>query len=267
MNKLFGFIGIGNMGYAMLKGASKYFEARKLTYTDISKKRLDWVKSQINIDYLTSNKKCLESCSIIILAIKPQYYNQVLKNIKDSVKKEHIIISIAPGITIDAIKQELGNDIRIIRAMPNTPALVSEGISTISYSNDEYSDEERESVKKFFSSFGEVAEVEEKLMDSVVPITGSSPAYCFIFIEALADGAVKLGLPRDQAYKMAAQALFGSAKMVLETGEHPAVLKDQVCSPGGTTIEAVATLEKNGFRNAILEAVNDCYKKCKDLSK
>ena len=149
--------------------------------------------------------------------------------------------------------------------MPNTPAMVGEGQTAIAFSDDDYSQNEKTLVLSLFNSFGKLSIIEESLMNSVVPITGSSPAYVFMFIEALADGAVKLGFPRKQAYEMVAQVVLGSAKMVLETGEHPAVLKDQVCSPGGTTIEAVAELEKYGFRNALLQAVDRCYDKCNKI--
>ncbi|TCK97965.1 pyrroline-5-carboxylate reductase [Natranaerovirga hydrolytica] len=265
MNKIFGFIGIGNMGFSMLQGANKAFSKEQLIYTDISEKRVQWVEEQTGIKGTNSNLECIQDTKIIILAIKPQYYEEVLNGIKGHITKDQIVISIAPGININKVKKTLGNDIRVIRAMPNTPALIGEGMTAMAYSNDHYTEEEKELVNAFFTSFGECVALEEKLMDSVVPIIGSSPAYVFMFIEALADGAVKLGLSRDEAYKMASQTVFGSAKMVLETKEHPAVLKDQVCSPGGTTIEAVAALEKNGFRNAILEAVQKCYDKCERL--
>ena len=258
-----GFIGIGNMGYAMLKGAAKEIEISKLTYTDMNKERLEWVKCQTGVDYVEDNNACVSKSKYIILAVKPKFYSQVLDEINQFITSEKILISIAPGIEISWIKSKLDNNAKVVRAMPNTPALVGEGQTAICYSQDEYSSKEKEMINKFFTSFGKVTVIEEKLMDSVVPISGSSPAYVFMFIEALADGGVKFGLSRQQAYEMAAQTVLGSAKMVLETMEHPGVLKDQVCSPGGTTIEAVAELEKNGFRSAILEAMDKCYKKCK----
>lgn len=254
------------MGYAMLKGAADKFSSDLLTFTDVNKERCEWVKSQVGATFVSDNITCVNTAQYIILAIKPQYLEPVLDEIKEVVTKNHILISIAPGITIQSIKEALGQHIRIVRAMPNTPALVGEGMSAIAYSDDAYSPEERDKIGKFFTSFGKLTEVQENLMDSVVPITGSSPAYVFMFMEALADGAVKLGLSRAQAYEMVGQVVLGSAKMMLETKEHPGVLKDQVCSPGGTTIEAVATLEKNGLRSAVLEAVEDCYKKCQVLS-
>ena len=146
--------------------------------------------------------------------------------------------------------------------MPNTPALVGEGMTGISYDDNAFTFEEKDMINEFFNSFGRVVKVNESLMSAVVCASGSSPAYVYMFIEALADGVVQYGIPRSQAYELVAQTVLGSAKMVLETGEHPGMLKDKVCSPGGTTIRAVAALEANGFRNALIKASDECYKKC-----
>ena len=157
------------------------------------------------------------------------------------------MVTIAAGISIDFVERSFGRDMKVIRTMPNTPALVGEGMTALS-KNCRVSEEELVEVLNIFQSFGKTEVIEEKLMDSIPAISGSSPAYVFMMIEALADGAVLRGMPRDKAYKFAAQAVYGSAKMVLKTGEHPGVLKDKVCSPGGTTIEAVYSLEMNNFR-------------------
>jgi len=149
--------------------------------------------------------------------------------------------------------------------MPNTPALVGEGMTGVSYNKDEFSFEQRDVVDRFFNSFGKVVYVDEKLMDVIVCASGSSPAYVYMFIEALADSAVKYGIKRDDAYKLVAQTVLGSAKMVLETNEHPGVLKDKVCSPGGTTIAGVAALEEHNFRNAVIKATDACYDKCHNI--
>ena len=150
--------------------------------------------------------------------------------------------------------------------MPNTPALIGEGMSAVSFSKDLFSEEEKEEIIRFFSSFGVMEEIEEKLMNAVVPISGSSPAYVYMMIEAMADAGVLAGLSRKMAYTLAAQSVLGSAKMVLETGIHHGELKDAVCSPGGTTIEAVAILEKAGFRSSIIEAMNACFEKTKRMN-
>lgn len=260
-----GFIGAGNMGYAMMKGAIEIFNQKEILFTDVNQERMQWVHENIEIPFVSSNKDILKKGKYIILAIKPQYYENVLNEIKGEIDSQHIIISIAPGITIESLKQALGEQTKVVRVMPNTPALVGEGMSVLSYSNDTYETEEKEKILSIFKSFGKVEIVEEKLMDAVVPVSGSSPAYVYMFIEALADGGVKLGLTRKLAYQLAAQSVLGSAKMVLETNQHPGELKDAVCSPGGTTIDAVAVLEKEGMRSAVIEAVEACYRRTIEL--
>lgn len=189
--------------------------------------------------WIDSNRACAEQSRYIILAVKPQFYDGVLKEIQPVLDDSRIIISLAPSYTIADLKQSLGASARIIRAMPNTPAMVGEGMTGLSWSEDVFSDTERQELMQFFTSFGKTETVPENLMDAVTAASGSSPAFIYMMIEALADGVVKYGMPRDKAYTFVAQAVLGSAKMVLETGEHPGVLKDKVCSPGGTTIAAV----------------------------
>lgn len=259
--KKFGFIGAGNMGLPMMKGAISLFGSDSVVYTDVNEDRLKHVQTIIDIPYLTSNDQCIKVADIIILAIKPQFLKDAMSKMKNEDLSHKIFISIAPGINIAVIKEFLGDTIRVVRAMPNTPAMVLAGMSAICFSEDRYTEEERDTIFRFFTSFGEIVELNEKQLDMVVPVSGSSPAYVFMFIEAMADAAVLFGLPRDVAYRLAAQSVYGSAKMVLESGEHPAVLKDAVCSPGGTTIEAVRKLEELGFRSAIIEAMKVCYDK------
>lgn len=262
-----GFIGMGNMGYAMLKGALNVFDKTQLIYTDVAYKRMEQVAQDTGVTFVENNQQCVTKAKMIVLAVKPQYYQVVLDDIKDVITKEHIVISIAPGITIEFLKQSLGEEIRIVRAMPNTPALIGEGMTGISYDKTLFSNEEIQKIHSFFDSFGKARVVEERLMNAVVCASGSSPAYVYMFIEALADSAVKYGIPRADAYEFAAQTVLGSAKMVLETGMHPAQLKDMVCSPGGTTIAAVSALEEAGFRSAIIKAADACYEKCVGLKK
>ena len=260
-----GFIGMGNMGYAMLKGILQVFPKNDIIFTDVNKERCMTVSEETGIEYAESNAECANKAKYVILAIKPQYYNQVLKNIENVIRPDHVVISIAPGITIDTLKNALGFDKRIVRAMPNTPALLGNGMTGICYDDRLFDFNERDVIGKIFSSFGRYIKVEERQMSAVVCVSGSSPAYVYMFIEALADGAVKYGLPRDVAYEMAAHAVMGSAKMVLETKEHPGKLKDQVCSPGGTTIAGVSALEEYGFRNSIIKATDECYKKSEGI--
>lgn len=261
-----GFIGMGNMGYAMLKGVLNVFGRDEVIFSEPNEDRAKKISLETGVSYAESNAECANSAKYLILAVKPQFYPQVYKNIENVIQKDHIIISIAPGITIKQVRDALGFDSRIVRAMPNTPALLGEGMTGICYDSKLFNFEEKEIIGRIFSSFGKYKVVPEKLMSAVVCASGSSPAYVYMFIEALADGAVKYGIPRDGAYEMAAQTVLGAAKMVLETGKHPAELKDQVCSPGGTTIAAVAALEEFGFRNSIIKATDACYNKCENIN-
>lgn len=257
-----GFIGMGNMGYAMLKGVLKKFRPEEIIFSCPDRERCRQVSEETGVHYAESNAECANNAKYIILAVKPQVYPAVYKNIKNVISREQVIISLAPGIAIKTILEGLGADMRVVRAMPNTPALVGEGMTGISYDESVFHFEERDFLVKFFTAFGRVQVVPENLMSAVVCASGSSPAYVYMFIEALADSVVQYGLPRDKAYEMTAQTVLGAAKMVLETKEHPGQLKDKVCSPGGTTIQGVAALEENGFRNAVIQATNQCYRKC-----
>lgn len=262
----FGFIGMGNMGTAMMKGVQAAFGGSDIIFTEKSKERMESVSKELGIACCENNVVCAKNSRYLILAVKPIVYPAVLAEIKDSLTKEQILISIAPGITIETINKQIDGRCRIVRAMPNTPALVGAGMTGISYDAKAFLEDEKKEIEGFFSSFGKVQVVEERLMSAVVCASGSSPAYVYMMIEALADGAVKCGMPRKQAYEFVAQTVLGSAQMVLETGEHPGVLKDNVCSPGGTTIAAVEQLEANGFRNALMQATKACYNKCEGIN-
>lgn len=260
-----GIIGIGNMGSAILKGLLHVYGKGDIIFTDVNEEKCEEITEETGVTHVGSNAECANQAKYIILAVKPQYFDPVLKNIRNVVTEANVIISIAPGITIGQLKEKLGIEKRVVRAMPNTPALLGEGMTGVCYDAKAFDDEEKETIREIFTSFGEMCIVEERLMSAVVCASGSSPAYVYMFIEALADSAVKYGLPRDTAYMMAAQTVLGSAKMVLETGEHPGALKDKVCSPGGTTIAAVAALEEHGFRNAVIKAGDACYEKSEHI--
>lgn len=264
---LMGFIGAGNMGYPMLVGAKKAFGTEQVVFTTASTQSRENVKQKTGLNYEMDNKTLAASCKYIILAVKPQFFEEVFKDIKEVVTKDQVIISVAAGVTIDNIKDRLGNGIRVVRGMPNTPAMVNEGMSGVCFSQDTFSEDEKEVVAQLFSSFGKYELFDEKLMNAVICANGSSPAYVYMFIEALADSVVKYGIPRNKAYELVAQTVLGAAKMVMETGEHPGKLKDQVCSPGGTTIAAVAALEEHGFRNAVIKATDACYERAVSLKK
>ncbi len=240
-----GFIGMGNMGYAMLKGALSVFSSGELIFTDVNTERMITVAKETKVAYAETNAELANSAKYIVLAVKPQFYNQVLHNIENIVKEDNVIISIAPGITIQSLKDALGFNSRIVRAMPNTPALLGEGMTGICYDDKLLNFEEKDVIAKLFGSFGKYRIVEERLMSAVTCASGSSPAYVYMFIEAMADAAV----------------------MVLETGKHPGELKDMVCSPGGTTIAGVAALEEHGFRSSIIKAVEACYNVAEGFNK
>ena len=204
---------------------------------------------------------------LVFLAVKPQMYPSVIEQIRDHVRKETVVISIAPGKSIEwlcGLFQRDVQEMKLVRCMPNTPALVMEGCTGVCFAEAVTADE-KEAVMKILNSFGRADEVAENLMDTVVGVSGSSPAYVFMFIEAMADAAVADGMPRKLAYEFAAQSVLGSAKMVLETGMHPAQLKDMVCSPGGTTIEAVRILEQKGLRSSVIEAQKACVEKSRNM--
>ncbi|MBC1734650.1 pyrroline-5-carboxylate reductase [Listeria seeligeri] len=255
--KKIGFIGAGNMGTAMIRGLAKtdYINRKDLFVCGRKIEKLQPLETEFQgIQLTTSIEELAEQADIIILSVKPYTIPEVLTNIKNNLTPDKIIISVAAGVTIQDLENLTTKETKIVRVMPNTPALVGEAMSSIT-PNGSVTAEETEIITTIFASFGKAEVVPESLMDAVVGVSGSSPAYVYMFIEALADGAVLNGLPRNKAYKFAAQAVLGAAKMVLETGEHPGKLKDMVTSPGGTTIEAVKSLEDSGFRSAVINAV------------
>ncbi|NLN41869.1 MAG: pyrroline-5-carboxylate reductase [Clostridiales bacterium] len=262
-----GVIGAGNMATSIIEGILKkeVFAPKNIYVYDIDSNKLSSIASKTGVVPADSNIDLVTNCKVFIIAVKPHAYDSLLKEISNHITHEHLLISIAAGISTDYIKQKIYNKCKIVRVMPNTPALVGEGMTAICI-NQEINKNQREIVNLIFSSLGRVEEVEESLIDAVTAISGSSPAYIYVLIEALADGGVLMGLPRDQAYRMAAQSVLGAAKMVLELEEHPGILKDMVCSPGGTTIEAIYTLEKNNFRGSVMEAVRNCALKAGEIN-
>ena len=261
-----GFIGCGNMASAMIGGIIKKKIAgpEEIMASAKTVKTRQTAKEKFGILVTGDNKEVAQFADVLILAVKPFYYETVIEEIRDVVKDEAIIVSIAPGKKISWIESLFNKKIKLIRTMPNTPALVGEGMSCIC-GNDFVSEEDVELIQTIFNGFGKSEIVSEDLIDVVVGVSGSSPAYVFMFIEAMADAAVADGMPRAQAYRFAAQAVLGSAKMVLETGKHPGELKDMVCSPKGTTIEAVRVLEAKGMRSAVIEAQKACVKKAQEV--
>lgn len=261
----YGFIGMGNMGSAMLAGLTRRYGKEHVIFSEQDQEKMKKKAESEQIACTDDNKAVAQQSKYIVLAIKPVVYEKVLKEIREQLDYSKVIISIAPGLKLEELRAMAGGDVRIVRAMPNTPAMVGEGMTGVCYDENDFSDAEIRDIENFFSSFGKVRKVDEKIMSAVTCASGSSPAYVYMFIEALADSAVKYGMTRRDAYEFVAQTVLGSAKMVLETGAHPAKLKDDVCSPGGTTIAAVEALEENGMRNALFKATEKCYRKCEHL--
>ena len=262
----YGFIGSGNMSEAIIAGMIKSgkYNSKDINVSSRNMNTLLNFKTRYNINDLSSNKELAKLSDIIIIAVKPNMYDIVLKEIKDEITDEKVIVNIAAGKNISDIKKHFDKNIKVIRVMPNTPALVNEAMSVIF--PDDYSDKEDILiVEDIFNSLGKTEILDESLIHAVIGVSGSSPAYVYMFIEALADAGVTEGLSRDTAYKLAAQAVLGSAKMVLDTNIHPGNLKDNVSSPGGTTIKAVSSLEQTGFRGSIIKAVDECIKKSKSM--
>lgn len=263
---MIGFIGLGNMACAIIGGIlkNKMASPEEIIGSAKTEATLEKCRKEYGIQTAEENKTVAERSDILFLAVKPAFFPEVIAEIKGVLREDTVVVSIAAGKTMEYIEGLFGKKIKLVRCMPNTPALVLEGCTAVTR-GEAVSDGEMEQVKKLLASFGTVQEIPEKLMDVAVGVSGSSPAYVFMFIEALADAAVCAGMPRKQAYEMAAQSVLGSAKLVLETGRHPGELKDMVCSPGGTTIEAVKVLEEMGMRAAVMDAVDACIEKSKNL--
>lgn len=266
MSKKIGFIGCGNMGKAMLGALVKCNDINKqdIIVSTKSKYSAEDITSNYNVKATTDNIEVAKEADVLFLAVKPYFFKEVIAEIRDSIKDNALIISIAAGVSIEKIEAMFGKNIKLIRTMPNTPALVGEGMSAVC-PNKNVSEEELKYVGSLYDTFGKYEVLEEKDFHAFIALCGSSPAYVFMFIEAMADAGVKLGLPRAKAYKLAEQSILGSAKLALETGKHPAILKDEVCSPGGTTIEAVIDFERNGFRGTVISAVEKCAEKSRSM--
>ena len=261
-----GFIGCGNMAGAMLSGILDQgtYKADDIIAADVYKPSRENAKEKFGIAVTDSNKEVVEKAEVVVLSIKPQFCETVIKEISDSVREGQLFITIIPGKTLAWLESTFGKKVKIVRTMPNTPAIVKEGM-TAACGNDLVTEEDMKKAMDILNGFGKAEVVPENLIDIVTGVSGSSPAYIFVLIEAMADAGVSGGMPRDKAYKFAAQAVLGSAKLVLESGKHPGELKDMVCSPGGTTIGGIRVLEDKGFRSAIFEAVLESTRIAKQL--
>ena len=261
-----GFIGTGNMGGSILRGyvAAEKGREKEVYAFDALESALDRVVSDTGVNKCASNSEVVDNSDLVLFAVKPIFFAKMFESIKDSVRKDQIFVSIVASVDIEELESFLGKDAKIVRVMPNTPAMVGMGMASLSR-NANITDEEMAVVKGIFDAIGKSEEVEERLIPAVTALSGSSPAYVYMFIEALADAGVEAGMPRDKAYKFAAQAVKGSAEMVLETGLHPGALKDMVTSPGGTTIEGCEALERGGMRGAVIDCINKAAEKSKKL--
>jgi len=261
------FLGAGNMARALLRGCLERAGLARdcLAATDIATTPLLELGSELGIRTFEENAEAAAWADVIVLAVKPQVLPSVLAEIAPQVKQQ-LLISIAAGVGTEQIASALAESTRIVRAMPNTPALVGQGATAIAAGSAARSEDMAEA-EALFRSVGTVVRVAEGLMDAVTGLSGSGPAYVFIAIEALSDAGVRAGLPRDVATKLAAQTLLGAATLALESGEHPARLKDMVTSPGGTTIAGVAALEAAGYRHALIAAVEAAVARSKELGK
>ena len=257
-------IGTGAMGGAIMRAVCNKFDPNNIT---VSNRTLEKGKSFANdtgCRFADNNKDCIKDAKHIFIAVKPAFLSDLFTEIKNDIPSDAVIISMAAGVKIE--KLESFAKARYVRIMPNVPAQIAKGMTALSCNNN-ITSEELSDITEILETAGKVEQVPEKLMDCVTGVSGSGPAFVFMFIEAMADAAVRCGMPRKQAYTYAAQTVMGSAALVLETGKHPGELKDSVTSPAGTTIEGVAALESNGMRNAVIEAVTASYNKSVSLGK
>lgn len=267
VKKRIGFIGCGQMGRAMIQGMidAGVVEPGQMAATALSDETIDFVADEYGIHISNDNKQLARESDLLFLAVKPYVYRGVIEEIREEVSNHTVVITVAAGITLESMEEAFDKNVKVIRSMPNTPSLVGAGMSALC-PNAFVTQEELAEVLELYESFGEAEVIEEKLMDAVPAVSGSSPAFVYMLIEAMADAAVQQGFPRDKAYKMVSQTVEGAAKMVKETGRHPAELKDAVCTPGGTTISGVTKLEEAGFRNAIIQGMTATTEKSKALS-
>ncbi|MFC0524246.1 pyrroline-5-carboxylate reductase [Pontibacillus salicampi] len=267
MKQTIGFIGCGKMAQAMIGGMvrSDLVAPEQIIASAQSDVTLEEVRNRFEIRTDRDNRVIAEEASILILAVKPNDYEAIIHEIRSSVSDTTLIVTLAPGVSFEEVERAFEREMKVIQAMPNTPSLVAEGMTALC-ANSKVTEEGLSSVVALFQSFGEVEVISEKQMSAIPSISGSSPAYVYMMIEAMADGGVAQGLSRDQAYRLASQAVLGAAKMVLETGKHPGELKDQVTSPGGATIAAVTKLEQERFRGTIMSAMESCTNKVKNMS-
>ncbi len=256
MKKTLGFIGGGNMAAALVKGLlhSKVVPPEKVIVSDVKDERLQMLRDKHGVRTTTDNHELVRDADVVVLSVKPQVIDKVLDAIGKEIRSDQLVVSVAAGVPISAMEARLPDGARVVRTMPNTPATVDAGATAIA-AGSHATEEDLEIAHELFAAVGRVVTLDETLLDAVTGLSGSGPAYVMLMIEALADGGVKVGLHRDTALLLAAQTVYGSAKLLLETGEHPGRLKDMVTSPGGTAIAGLHTLESGGLRRTLIDAV------------
>ena len=256
------------MAEAMIKGLlqASLVGPEAVTVSDVDQSRLQFLYDTYGVEGVQGNAEAAAEADMIVLAVKPQIILSVLADLQPVVDSSKVVVSVAAGVPLSLISSKLGQQIRLVRVMPNTPALVQAGAAAISL-GEKATSEDKQLVSSIFQTLGEVVIVEEDLMDAVTGLSGSGPAYVFVIIEALTDGGVRMGLPREVAQRLAAQTVLGAAKMLLETGEHPARLKDKVTSPGGTTSAGLYRLEERGLRAALINAVEAATLRSQELGR
>ncbi len=266
LGKTIAFLGAGNMAEALVKGLlrANVAEPREIVCADRRDERGPELTQRYGVHFTASNVDAVQRADIVVLSVKPQIMNKVLEEVAPALNDRKLVISIAAGVPIAAIERKVGHGVRIIRTMPNTPALVGAGATALVAGEHATADDLRQA-RALFDAIGKSVVVDEPLLDAVTGLSGSGPAYIFLVIEALSDAGVKVGLPRTTAQELAAQTVLGSAKLLIETGEHPGRLKDQVTSPGGTAIAGLHTLEAGGLRTTLMNAVEAATKRSREL--
>ncbi len=263
-----GFIGAGNMAEALIRGLVKgnHVAAKQVYASAPRRERLDELETAYGIHVTTDNREVARHTGLLVLSVKPQIMDKVLREVADQIRAGTLVVSIAAGVDTESIETAMPEGVRVVRAMPNTPALVGAGATAVSAGR-HASEADLATAKALFEAVGIAVVLEESHLDAVTGLSGSGPAYIFLILEALADAGVKVGLSRRNAQRLAAQTVMGSAKMLLETDEHPGRLKDMVTSPGGTAIAGLHTLEQGGLRTTLINAVETATKRARELGR
>lgn len=262
-----GFIGGGNMAEALIKGLLQgTFPAGEIFVSEPSEPRRRHLEERYGVRLTADNLEVVRGCDLLVLAVKPQIFREVVRGFAAAFTGENLLISLLAGVSTSALEEEFDGRPRVVRTMPNTPALVGEGATALCAGRFA-SPDDLLAARHLFETVGVVQVVNENLMDAVTGLSGSGPAYVYTVIEALADGGVREGLPRETALALATQTVLGAARLVRDSSEHPAVLRDRVCSPGGTTIAGMKALEEKGLRVALMEAVERAAARSRELGK